>query len=110
MATKKKQYPIEMVTYHSVTIRWDFKDVPGADYDYREKFERRVSAASHRVCEEFGVSQKTRQFYPIGHFHYKRIIIAGEDKELARQAGEALAKVIFSHRYVVPANHTNENF
>lgn len=101
-----KNYEVEVVTHHSVTIRWAFKDVPGADYEYREKFEDRVSTACFHACEEFKVSHKSRQFYPMDNFYHQLMIIEGSDPDLVRQAGVALAKVIFSHRYVEPSTHS----
>lgn len=101
-----KNYEVEVVSHHSVTIRWDFMNVPGADYDYREKFEDRVSTACFHACQEFKVSHKARQFYPMSNFYHQLIIIEGSDPGLVRQAGQALAKVIFSHRYVEPSNHS----
>lgn len=100
-----KNYEVEVVAHHSVTIRWAFKDVPGADYDYREKFEKRVLTACHHACQDFKVSHKSRHFYPMSNFDHKLIIIEGVDPDRVRKAGEALAKAIFSHRYVEPSNH-----
>lgn len=107
MATKKDDFPIEVITSHAVIIRWDFSDAPGTTRDYRENFAKKVDQACYEIGQAFGIQKDCKQFYPMDNYHHKLIQIRGLDFEKVREAGEALAKVIFSHRYVVPSNHAS---
>lgn len=98
----KSKYPIVVETTYSVSIKYDFLDVPGADYDYRERFETKIRHACWDVNREFGVSNPHGAYRPHGNFYYKVVDIAGADPEEVRSAAQAVAKAIFAHRYVIP--------
>lgn len=100
--TAKSKYSLVVETAYSVTINYDFLDVPGADYDYREKFAKKVSHACWEANQRFGTANDHKGFYPMDNFHHQLVRISGKDQEQVLLAGQAVAKTIFSHKYVVP--------
>jgi len=96
----KSKYSFEIAVNYSTEIGFIYKCINEADWEYREKVRSRLQQRSIEVSRDFCVVVLVNQ-YLLARDH-DTIVISGKDQKSVQLAGEAMAKAIFSHKYVEP--------
>jgi hypothetical protein len=102
MSQTGKDYNLEVVTTHTVTIRWMWQEGFGNELVFTEQFHDKLDNYWLFIRDDFRSVRNQMDRYPFGLRDHGRFKLAGNNAEEVLAAAKEMAKKIFYHQFVYP--------